>query len=115
MPMLVGRVYCSRCAAQMVTGSAGGFSWYACDCPRRIAVDDLDGIAIGLTYEYRRTLGDRQSMKLDDEPAMLNELVEAVHVGLDWSRPKIDWIGAASHSHENRLHAEGVIDGLSRE
>ena len=89
--MLAERVSCSRCDTPMLVEAANGFRGYVCNCPRRIAVDDLDAIVVGLAYEHRRQLGDREFLTLDEEPAMINRLVVAVRVGLDWSQPTVRW------------------------
>lgn len=95
--MLADRVRCTRCGRFFRIRSAVGFHWYMCQCPRRISVDDLDGIVLGLAYEHRRQLDDREFLTLDDEPTMIHRLVVVVRVGLDWSRPTVDWVSAATH------------------
>jgi hypothetical protein len=95
--MLAERVHCIRCNTPMATRSAAGFQRYVCPCPRSIAVEDLDGIVLGLTYEHRRQLGEREFLALDDEPTMIDRLVVEVRVGLDWSRPTVDWTSNPTH------------------
>ncbi len=95
--MLPERVCCTRCDTFFRIRSASGFHWYVCQCPRRISVDDLDGIVLGLAYEHCRQLGDREFLTLDDEPTMILRLVVVVRVGLDWSRPTVEWVSAATH------------------
>ena len=97
--MLADRVCCTRCDTIFRIQTATGFHCYVCQCPRRIGVDDLDGIVLGLAYEHRRQLGDREFLTLDDEPTMIGRLVGVVRIGLDWSRPIVDWISAAAHPH----------------
>ncbi len=89
--MLADRLFCSRCKTSMHFDSDAGFRWYVCQCPRRVAVDDLDRIVVGLTYEYRRQLGDREFLTLDEESVMISRLVVTVQVGLDWSQPIVHW------------------------
>lgn len=114
-PMLAERVYCSRCGTAMVIQTAVGFRWYACGCPRRIAVEDLDGIVLGLAYEYRRQLGDREFLTLDDEPTMIDRLVVSVRVGLDWSRPTVDWTNAAARPGDVGVQANGEAGSADHE
>jgi len=99
----------------MVIRAAAGFSWYECGCPRRIAVEDLDGIVLGLAYEHCRQLGDREFLTLDDEPAMIDRLVVAVHVGLDWSHPTVDWRGAARQPANCGEGANGFAGNVNPE
>ena len=95
-PVLAERVQCIRCETAMVIRTTVGFCWYECECPRRIAVEDLTAIVLGLAYEHCRQLGDREFLILDDELAMIDQLVVTVHVGLDWSHPTVDWRGTAA-------------------
>jgi hypothetical protein len=103
LPLLAGRTCCTRCNRRMEVRSAAGFRWYTCRCPRRIAVEDLDGIVLGLVYEHRRLLGERRFLTLDDEPAMIGEFVAEVRVGLDWSRPAVRWAGDPAPSSGAQL------------
>jgi hypothetical protein len=96
-PILTERVQCIRCKTAMAVRTAVGFCWYECKCPRRIAVEDLDAIVLGLAYEHCRQLGDREFLTLDDEFAMMDRLVVTVHVGLDWSHPTVDWRHVATY------------------
>ncbi len=93
--MLDNRVHCSRCESRMALETAVDFRWYTCQCPRRIPVEDLDRIVLGLAYEHRRQLGDHEFLTLDDEPSMIERHVAGVRVGLDWSRPTVDWTSSA--------------------
>jgi hypothetical protein len=108
-PILAERVQCVRCKKAMVIRTAVGFRWYECECPRRIAVEDLDAIVLGLAYEHCRQLGDREFLTLDDEPAMIDRLVVAIHVGLDWSHPTVDWLGIATRL----ANADGADDSAT--
>lgn len=94
--MLAERLDCTRCETTMAVRFTNPFRWYTCRCPRRIAVDDLDGIVLGLAYEQRRRISDREFLTLDDEPAMIARIVVKVHIGLDWSRPSVEWAPIAS-------------------
>jgi hypothetical protein len=90
-PLLDARFHCSRCHTKFVVRTAANLRWYACSCPRRISVLDIDGIVIGLAYEHRRRLGEREFLALDDELAMVSRLVAEVRVGVSWSRPTVRW------------------------
>jgi hypothetical protein len=94
--MLAERLDCTRCETTMVVRVISPFRWYTCRCRRRIAVDDLDGIVLGLAYEQRRRVSDREFLTLDDEPAMIVRVVARVRIGPDWTRPTIEWTPIAS-------------------
>lgn len=107
-PVLAERVHCIRCNTAMAIRTAAGFCWYECGCPRRIAVEDLNGIVLGLAYEHCRQLGDREFLTIDDESAMIDRLVVAVRVGLDWAHPTVDWRGDATHAANAGEGANGL-------
>lgn len=114
-PILADRVQCIRCETAMVIRTAVGFCWYECECPRRIALEDLDAIVLGLAYEHCRQLGGREFLTLDDELAMIDRLVVAVHVGLDWSSPSVDWRHVATHLANAGDGLDGPASGADPE
>ncbi|WFE53034.1 hypothetical protein [Micromonospora sp. WMMD1155] len=59
-------------------------------------MDDLDCIVLGLAYEHRRRVSDREFLTLDEEPAMIARIVARVYVGPDWSRPTVEWTPVGS-------------------
>lgn len=93
----------------MDTAAEVGLRWYTCECPRRIAVEDLDHIVLGLAYEHRRRLGDREFLTLHDETAMIARLVISVRIGPDWSKPIVQWSDSAANSNGGAADAN---DGL---
>lgn len=114
-PILADRVQCIRCKTAMVIRTAVDFSWYECECPRRIALEDLDAIVLGLAHEHCRQLGDRKFLTLDNELEMIDRLVVTVNVGLDWSSPTVDWRNVAIHMAPVRDGVDSSASGTDPE